>query len=73
MATEGKIPTLGFGAGAIKFVVLMGFSASTATTFPADMYETSVTHSATERTVVFSGASYTATFGGSARTVTFDE
>jgi hypothetical protein len=24
--TEGKIPTLGFGAGAIGFVVLLGFS-----------------------------------------------
>lgn len=26
MATEGKLPTLGFGAGAIGFVVLLGFS-----------------------------------------------
>lgn len=26
MATEGKIPTLGFKAAAIKFVTLLGFS-----------------------------------------------
>ena len=37
MATEGKLPLLGFAAGAAKFLTLLGFSPRPATTQAAYM------------------------------------
>ncbi len=37
MATEGKLPLLGFAAGAVKFLTLFGFSPRPATTQAAYM------------------------------------
>lgn len=35
MATDGKVPFLGFQAGAVKFLVWLGFGAASAATVPA--------------------------------------